>query len=76
LWKIKPSFVVLRNIQKYVSEPVQIQGLTFSGPSTEWLMRVLSEPGAPGRGAQQRCGGQSGALDTTRCVSVGWMFSV
>ena len=28
-------------------EPVQIQGLTFSGPSAEWLMRVLSEPGKP-----------------------------
>ena len=25
-------------------EPVQIQGLTFSGPSAEWLMRVLSSP--------------------------------
>lgn len=28
-------------------EPVQIQGLTFSGPSSEWLMRVLAEPGEP-----------------------------
>lgn len=28
-------------------EPVQIQGLTFSGPSVEWLMRVLAEPGEP-----------------------------
>lgn len=28
-------------------EPVQIQGLTFSGPSAEWLMRVLAEPGEP-----------------------------
>ena len=25
-------------------EPIQIQGLTFSGPSAEWLMRVLSAP--------------------------------
>lgn len=25
-------------------DPVQIQGLTFSGPSAEWLMRVLSAP--------------------------------
>jgi uncharacterized membrane protein YedE/YeeE len=25
-------------------EPVQVQGLTFSGPSAEWLMRVLSTP--------------------------------
>lgn len=24
---------------------VQVQGLTFSGPSAEWLMRVLSSPG-------------------------------
>ena len=28
-------------------DPVQIQGLTFSGPSAEWLMRVLSAPGEP-----------------------------
>jgi hypothetical protein len=28
-------------------EPVQVQGLTFGGPSAEWLMRVLSEPGRP-----------------------------
>jgi uncharacterized membrane protein YedE/YeeE len=26
-------------------EVVNIQGLTFSGPSAEWLMRVLQEPG-------------------------------
>jgi uncharacterized membrane protein YedE/YeeE len=25
-------------------EPIQVQGLTFSGPSAEWLMRVLSSP--------------------------------
>lgn len=25
-------------------EPIQIQGLTFSGPSAEWLMRVLAQP--------------------------------
>lgn len=25
-------------------DPVQIQGLTFSGPSAEWLMRVLDRP--------------------------------
>jgi len=28
-------------------EPVQIQGMTFSGPSADWLMRVLAEPGEP-----------------------------
>ncbi|TNF61716.1 MAG: YeeE/YedE family protein [Burkholderiales bacterium] len=28
-------------------EPVQIQGLTFSGPSAEWLMRVMAEPQGP-----------------------------
>lgn len=28
-------------------EVVQIQGLTFSGPSAEWLMRVLTEPDGP-----------------------------
>lgn len=25
-------------------DPVQIQGITFSGPSAEWLMRVLAQP--------------------------------
>jgi uncharacterized membrane protein YedE/YeeE len=25
-------------------DPVQIQGMTFSGPSAEWLMRVLQQP--------------------------------
>ena len=28
-------------------DPVQIQGLTFSGPSAEWLMRVLAHPAPP-----------------------------
>ena len=28
-------------------DPVQIQGLTFSGPSAEWLMRVLASPASP-----------------------------
>ena len=28
-------------------DPVQIQGLTFSGPSAEWLMRVLASPAPP-----------------------------
>jgi uncharacterized membrane protein YedE/YeeE len=28
-------------------DPVQIQGLTFSGPSAEWLMRVLTRPAPP-----------------------------
>jgi uncharacterized membrane protein YedE/YeeE len=28
-------------------EVVQVQGLTFSGPSAEWLMRVLSSPTPP-----------------------------
>lgn len=26
---------------------VPVQGLTFSGPSAEWLMRVVSQPGGP-----------------------------
>jgi uncharacterized membrane protein YedE/YeeE len=30
-------------------QPIQVQGLTFSGPSAEWLMRVLASP-APGIG--------------------------
>lgn len=28
-------------------EPIQVQGMTFSGPSAEWLMRVLSNPDEP-----------------------------
>ncbi len=28
-------------------DPVAIQGLTFSGPSAEWLMRVLATPSRP-----------------------------
>jgi uncharacterized membrane protein YedE/YeeE len=29
-------------LSQHSFEPIQIQGLTFSGPSAEWLMRVLS----------------------------------
>jgi uncharacterized membrane protein YedE/YeeE len=32
-------------VSKASFEVVNIQGLTFSGPSAEWLMRVLQEPG-------------------------------
>ena len=31
-------------VAKSSFDPVQIQGLTFSGPSAEWRMRVLSSP--------------------------------
>lgn len=31
-------------------EPVQIQSLSFAGPSAEWLMRVLSSASVPGYG--------------------------
>ena len=31
----------------FSAEAVQIQGLTFSGPSAEWLMRVLASPASP-----------------------------
>ena len=31
-------------VAKNSFEPIQIQGLTFSGPSAEWLMRVLQTP--------------------------------
>jgi uncharacterized membrane protein YedE/YeeE len=34
-------------VMSHSFEVVQIQGLTFSGPSAEWLMRVLGEPKAP-----------------------------
>ena len=36
-------------VARHSFEPIQIQGLTFSGPSAEWLMRVLQRP-APGIG--------------------------
>ena len=31
-------------VAKNSFEPIQIQGLTFSGPSAEWLMRILQSP--------------------------------
>ncbi len=34
-------------VMSHSFEVVQIQGLTFSGPSAEWLMRVLSLPDGP-----------------------------
>lgn len=34
-------------VARHSFEPVQIQGLTFSGPSAEWLMRVLQHPAPP-----------------------------
>ncbi len=35
------------NVMNNSFEPVQIQGITFSGPSSDWLMRVLIEPDGP-----------------------------
>ena len=40
-------FTYLISTQSF--QPIQVQGLTFSGPSAEWLMRVLASP-APGIG--------------------------
>ena len=40
-------FTYLISTQSF--QPVQVQGLTFSGPSAEWLMRGLASP-APGIG--------------------------
>ncbi len=34
-------------VAKNSFEPIQIQGITFSGPSAEWLMRVLAKPVPP-----------------------------
>ena len=34
-------------VMSHSFEVVQIQGLTFSGPSSEWLMLVLNDPGSP-----------------------------
>ena len=41
------GWYVTYQIMNHSFEPVQIQGLTFSGPSSEWLMHVLHEPGGP-----------------------------
>ncbi|MBX3611195.1 MAG: YeeE/YedE family protein [Hydrogenophaga sp.] len=34
-------------VMSHSFEPVQIQGITFSGPSADWLMRVLVESDGP-----------------------------
>ena len=34
-------------VMSHSFEVVQIQGMTFSGPSAEWLMRVLGQPDGP-----------------------------
>lgn len=41
------AWLATYQVMAHSFEPVQIQGLTFSGPSAEWLMRVLAEPGKP-----------------------------
>jgi uncharacterized protein len=41
------AWLVTYQVMAHSFEPVQIQGLTFSGPSAEWLMRVLSESDKP-----------------------------
>ncbi len=41
------AWLATYQVMAHSFEPIQIQGLTFSGPSAEWLMRVLSEPGKP-----------------------------
>jgi uncharacterized protein len=41
------AWLATYQVMAHSFEPVQIQGLTFSGPSAEWLMRVLSEADLP-----------------------------
>jgi len=41
------AWVFSYQVMTHSFEPVQIQGMTFSGPSTEWLMRVLAEADKP-----------------------------
>lgn len=41
------AWVATYQVMTHSFEPVQIQGLTFSGPSAEWLMHVLATPQAP-----------------------------
>jgi uncharacterized protein len=41
------AWLVTYQVLAHSFEPVQIQGLTFSGPSAEWLMRVLNNPAEP-----------------------------
>ncbi len=38
------GYTYLMSANSFQSVQVQVQGLTFSGPSAEWLMRVLSSP--------------------------------
>ena len=41
------GWYVTYQVMAHSFEVVQIQGLTFSGPSAEWLMHVLHDPGGP-----------------------------
>jgi uncharacterized protein len=41
------AWLLSYEVMAHSFEPVQIQGLTFSGPSADWLMRVLAKPGEP-----------------------------
>lgn len=41
------AWVATYQVLAHSFEPIQIQGMTFSGPSAEWLMRVLSNPDEP-----------------------------
>jgi uncharacterized protein len=41
------AWLITYQVLAHSFESVQIQGMTFSGPSAEWLMRVLSNPAEP-----------------------------
>jgi uncharacterized protein len=41
------AWLLSYQVMAHSFEPLQIQGITFSGPSADWLMRVLAEPDGP-----------------------------
>lgn len=44
---IAAAWVFTQAVANTSFEPIAIQGMTFAGPSAEWLMRVLSSASAP-----------------------------
>jgi uncharacterized protein len=44
---IAAAWVFTQAVANNSFEPIAIQGMTFAGPSAEWLMRVLSSASAP-----------------------------
>jgi len=41
---VAAAWAFIAGVSAHSFEPVALQGITFSGPSAEWLMRVLADP--------------------------------